>query len=113
VCCCYLFLQAEDGIRDRNVTGVQTCALPISIRPKVRIASSKCWTAGSNTLTDPRTAISGPKRNNDISVAPSAHCWDGRGTRSRQIGRASCRERGRDRGIDGALKTDRLEIESI
>src|SRR5699024_11236926 len=22
---------AEDGIRDRNVTGVQTCALPISI----------------------------------------------------------------------------------
>src|SRR5699024_11609345 len=26
----YLFFQAEDGIRDRNVTGVQTCALPIS-----------------------------------------------------------------------------------
>src|SRR6266704_2902007 len=25
-----LFLRAEDGIRDRNVTGVQTCALPIS-----------------------------------------------------------------------------------
>src|SRR5699024_11837280 len=25
----FLF-QAEDGIRDRNVTGVQTCALPIS-----------------------------------------------------------------------------------
>src|SRR5699024_11627170 len=24
------FMQAEDGIRDRNVTGVQTCALPIS-----------------------------------------------------------------------------------
>src|SRR5699024_11479470 len=26
----YLFFQAEDGIRERNVTGVQTCALPIS-----------------------------------------------------------------------------------
>src|SRR5699024_11910561 len=25
---CFCF-QAEDGIRDRNVTGVQTCALPI------------------------------------------------------------------------------------
>src|SRR5699024_9843851 len=25
------FFQAEDGIRDRNVTGVQTCALPISV----------------------------------------------------------------------------------
>src|SRR6266513_4367704 len=29
VLCCF-FCQAEDGIRDRNVTGVQTCALPIS-----------------------------------------------------------------------------------
>ena len=26
----YFFFQAEDGIRDRLVTGVQTCALPIS-----------------------------------------------------------------------------------
>src|SRR5699024_11977082 len=26
---CVFFFQAEDGIRDRNVTGVQTCALPI------------------------------------------------------------------------------------
>ena len=29
-CCVFLFFffQAEDGIRDRDVTGVQTCALP-------------------------------------------------------------------------------------
>src|SRR5699024_12038538 len=27
----YFFFQAEDGIRDRNVTGVQTCALPILV----------------------------------------------------------------------------------
>src|SRR2546430_9569894 len=27
---CYFFFQAEDGIRDLTVTGVQTCALPIS-----------------------------------------------------------------------------------
>src|SRR5216683_2225156 len=27
------FFQAEDGIRDLIVTGVQTCALPISVRP--------------------------------------------------------------------------------
>src|SRR5699024_2366599 len=31
----YLFFQAEDGIRDRNVTGVQTCALPISSVAKI------------------------------------------------------------------------------
>src|SRR5256885_2829061 len=28
--CCFFFFQAEDGIRDYKVTGVQTCALPIS-----------------------------------------------------------------------------------
>src|SRR5207253_4730574 len=32
--CCFIlffFFQAEDGIRDGHVTGVQTCALPISV----------------------------------------------------------------------------------
>src|ERR1022692_5122960 len=29
----FVFFQAEDGIRDYKVTGVQTCALPISVRP--------------------------------------------------------------------------------
>src|SRR5260370_2241596 len=29
----FFFFQAEDGIRDSSVTGVQTCALPISNRP--------------------------------------------------------------------------------
>src|SRR5437867_4396771 len=29
-CVFFFFFQAEDGIRDRTVTGVQTCALPIS-----------------------------------------------------------------------------------
>src|SRR5690606_38352861 len=28
-CVCFFFFQAEDGIRDFHVTGVQTCALPI------------------------------------------------------------------------------------
>src|SRR5260370_31456184 len=28
----FFFFQAEDGIRDSSVTGVQTCALPISTR---------------------------------------------------------------------------------
>src|SRR5690606_40658673 len=29
-CYAFFFFQAEDGIRDFHVTGVQTCALPIS-----------------------------------------------------------------------------------
>src|SRR6266498_1902140 len=32
------FFQAEDGIRDADVTGVQTCALPISLHPAVQTA---------------------------------------------------------------------------
>src|SRR5205823_9525835 len=30
-CLYFFFFQAEDGIRDKLVTGVQTCALPISV----------------------------------------------------------------------------------
>src|SRR5256886_15153215 len=30
--CLLFFFQAEDGIRDLTVTGVQTCALPICLR---------------------------------------------------------------------------------
>src|SRR5699024_11304783 len=32
----WFFFQAEDGIRVRNVTGVQTCALPISVADRGR-----------------------------------------------------------------------------
>src|SRR5438445_13143319 len=32
----FFFFQAEDGIRDIGVTGVQTCALPISCDPRRR-----------------------------------------------------------------------------
>src|SRR5699024_11891195 len=33
----FFFFQAEDGIRDRNVTGVQTCALPILTRAQNQV----------------------------------------------------------------------------
>src|SRR5205807_7306031 len=32
----FFFFQAEDGIRDYKVTGVQTCALPISAMMRMR-----------------------------------------------------------------------------
>src|SRR5215510_6069550 len=40
----FFFFQAEDGIRDGHVTGVQTCALPIS-RP-VPDANHVAWQLG-------------------------------------------------------------------
>src|SRR5690606_40187768 len=43
----FFFFQAEDGIRDFHVTGVQTCALPILSR--ARSTSSACENAVSIT----------------------------------------------------------------
>src|SRR2546430_15325417 len=37
----FFFFQAEDGIRDLTVTGVQTCALPISFRLRNILASGR------------------------------------------------------------------------
>src|SRR5699024_1565961 len=47
------FFQAEDGIRDRNVTGVQTCALPISLNFVVsaRVAFNPTYQSASERAT--------------------------------------------------------------
>src|SRR6266568_5486072 len=39
--CFFFFFQAEDGIRDGTVTGVQTCALPIFTRMGARIETTQ------------------------------------------------------------------------
>src|SRR5690625_7416805 len=44
------FFQAEDGIRDGHVTGVQTCALPISReKPAFCVAASEVSPAASRS----------------------------------------------------------------
>src|SRR5690606_40830430 len=47
-CFFFFFFQAEDGIRDFHVTGVQTCALPISMRSGA--ASSTVTSSASSWL---------------------------------------------------------------
>src|SRR3989441_1181120 len=48
----FFFFQAEDGIRDKLVTGVQTCALPISsIRPWPRPSPKAATGRGGARLT--------------------------------------------------------------
>src|SRR6266498_3597077 len=66
------FFQAEDGIRDADVTGVQTCALPISAR--VRRTSP----ARSSTFTCFETALKDMSKGWARSVtraAPFANRW--------------------------------------
>src|SRR5699024_11250365 len=54
-----VFFQAEDGIRDRNVTGVQTCALPIYLAPTgPRLAPSSIV----REVPDTTTGVSSRKR---------------------------------------------------
>src|SRR5438067_10670675 len=51
ICISVFFFQAEDGIRDRSVTGVQTCALSICCG----------GTAGSEPDPTPPTVAEAPK----------------------------------------------------
>src|SRR5258708_15613343 len=57
----FFFFQAEDGIRDDLVTGVQTCALPISPRAERGVAPHQ-----------PRRAVlsAAPEEQGDRAVAP-------------------------------------------
>src|SRR5207249_7985230 len=57
------FFQAEDGIRDRNVTGVQTCALPICVLHRLRQDPACCARAGlSEGHRSGGAALSGGRR---------------------------------------------------
>src|SRR5699024_12052081 len=90
------FFQAEDGIRDRNVTGVQTCALPIlSIAVKLymshynraigrKIGSAAMAATAADSLSDSlaTTAV--------LLSTLAGHFWN---VNIDEIGRASCRER--------------------
>src|SRR5258708_9254321 len=67
LCILFFFFQAEDGIRDDLVTGVQTCALPIwSENSRVRLQSifSRCSASAARmpskvdaTLTRTRSRV--------------------------------------------------------
>src|SRR5256885_14155023 len=46
-----VFFQAEDGIRDYKVTGVQTCALPISFVPQCGLAPGFISIAAAELIT--------------------------------------------------------------
>src|SRR5256885_3371765 len=51
IMCFFFFFQAEDGIRDYKVTGVQTCALPIWRARCVRRDQAPC---GASACSTPR-----------------------------------------------------------
>src|SRR5689334_24701037 len=71
----FFFFQAEDGIRDGTVTGVQTCALPISPRPgggsaRARRAGSveRCSIEGVPRLTPTSSGSAARQRSEERRV---------------------------------------------
>src|SRR5436309_4997227 len=90
----FFFFQAEDGIRDFHVTGVQTCALPISTVCRDRPAAAtkalrRCH--GVPRGNGLRREQSPPHRS--ISRAVDRSAVGRRVCRDGEIGRASWRER--------------------
>src|SRR2546426_10999820 len=79
------FFQAEDGIRDYKVTGVQTCALPISrstpLRKRCRPGSRSAtpWRAKRSIQWSTGTDSSLTERRGREAVASWGE-WGGRGT---------------------------------
>src|SRR3712207_9144598 len=70
------FFQAEDGIRDIGVTGVQTCALPISRGAAISSTTSRRW-ARTTRLTVQRAATGSA----GSTPGGAASCDRGDGTR--------------------------------
>src|SRR5438046_5594696 len=107
---CFFFFQAEDGIRDWSVTGVQTCALPIS----PRAGGARDLAALGVARAQPRLLL--PREERPAAGGERAGGRDrGEGRRRRhrrappasrggraEIGRASCREGGAERGLRAA-----------
>src|SRR3712207_9077049 len=109
----FFFFQAEDGIRDIGVTGVQTCALPISelshhepstfdiAGRRVGGGETFCLIAGPCTVESRTQTLSVAQavkaagasmlRGGAFKPRTSPFAFKGLGT---EIGRASCRERG-------------------
>src|SRR5256885_10394266 len=87
----FFFFQAEDGIRDYKVTGVQTCALPISFFPDLLPPNPSAYLK-SIRVRD-LLAMSTGHHNEDISKFDYQSADAVKQFLAIQIGRASCRER--------------------
>src|SRR5690606_40733004 len=99
----FFFFQAEDGIRDFHVTGVQTCALPIFHDRERAVSEQRRRHQRIAGAQDP--PHEGAERHDregtygeDARIAPAPRA---------EIGRASCRERVESAGATGTVKKKR------
>src|SRR5205823_11580959 len=105
--------QAEDGIRDKLVTGVQTCALPISagrvlglvVRAKeVAAGDVEVGAIDESAVLDDKSRALGPVAAGQLIPGDRRH-FVVQSVEIIEIGRAACRERGG--GVAGARAVTR------
>src|SRR5688572_33045407 len=96
----FFFFQAEDGIRDLTVTGVQTCALPIC-----RNLACVPACVGAETCGESGTCIPYPRQINvgEVNIRGLTRA-------TAKIGRASCRERVEIAVVAVRLKNKREQL---
>src|SRR3712207_9085127 len=92
--CFFFFFQAEDGIRDIGVTGVQTCALPISRLVEWIKILKRLWTEDEVTFEGQYWQFSG------VTIDPKP---------VRRSGRGRVGEEGRSRWVPDYLKKKKKE----
>src|SRR5690606_40809826 len=103
--------QAEDGIRDFHVTGVQTCALPIFGNLAGLAGGAQGQGVGAAGLLGALGGLGGaaPRVNTGNRIKITPHVNESSQVRleleleSSEIGRASCRERGGITGVTRAV----------
>src|SRR5207244_6326306 len=94
------FFQADDGIRDDLVTGVQTCALPISIR---QVQDGGALMALADTVGAAATILNLPDGASTTTLESKTNFFA-------ENGRASCRERGEELEVDRGRHQARLTL---
>src|SRR5256885_14467183 len=103
---CFFFFQAEDGIRDYKVTGVQTCALPICeefvlllMRTTPQEAERVAQRIRAQLSADGYVLAAGQRGAISFGIAPAAantpltHALTRADGLLYEDGRAACRER--------------------
>src|SRR2546421_6067193 len=86
----FFFFQAEDGIRDLIVTGVQTCALPILLDLQAKeIRNNNKNSPSAEAVSHLKQLQEQKEKITDEIIASLGKYLSAEG----EIGRASCRER--------------------
>src|SRR6267143_4659540 len=107
----FFFFQAEDGIRDGTVTGVQTCALPICrgghVVDAVTLRAGRPRAADRSALRHyPGRAVDGRARRHDQGLRPNRSDWQRVHILALRPMAVLCGGRARSRDVPASLAVD-------